>query len=193
MMKFLLSLVIFLALFSFGCVKNEETKVVDNKQVTANNATVEKKDSSKLEAMPANLMQAQLKTIDGKSFKLEDYKGKVLLVNLWATWCAPCIKEMPEIQRLSDEMKDNFQAVSITNYDEENLEISVKKFLADKKFTYQQGIADENVMNALVKQSKMDAIPVNFVITKDGKIVKTLVGGKKYEEFKAAVEEALTY
>jgi thiol-disulfide isomerase/thioredoxin len=192
-MKFLLSLVIFLALFLSGCVKNEETKVVDNKQVTANNATVEKKDSSKLEAMPANLMQAQLKTIDGKSFKLEDYKGKVLLVNLWATWCAPCIKEMPEIQKLSDEMKDNFQAVSITNYDEENLEASVKKFLADKKFTYQQGIADENVMNALVKQSKMDAIPVNFVITKDGKIVKTLVGGKKYEEFKAAVEEALTY
>jgi thiol-disulfide isomerase/thioredoxin len=193
MMKFLLSLVIFTALFSFGCVKNEETKVVDNKQVTANNATVEKKDSSKLETMPANLMQAQLKTIDGKTFKLEDYKGKVLLVNLWATWCMPCIKEMPEIQKLSDEMKDKFQAVSVTSFDEENPEASVKKFLTDKNLTYQQGIAEESVMNALVKQAKMDAIPVNFVLTKDGKIVKTLIGGKKYEDFKSAVEEALSY
>jgi thiol-disulfide isomerase/thioredoxin len=192
-MKFLLSLIIFIALFSFGCGNATSTNVVENKQVAANTATAAKKDSSKLEAMPTTLMQAQLKTIDGKPFKLEDYKGKVLLVNLWATWCPPCIKEMPEIQKLSDEMKDNFQAVSITNYDEENLETSVKKFLTDKKFTYQQGIADKNVMEMLVKQSKMDAIPVNFVITKDGKIAKTLVGGKKYEEFKAATEEALSY
>jgi thiol-disulfide isomerase/thioredoxin len=192
-MKFLLPLIIFTTLFLLGCGNTSTTNVVENKQVAANAATVAKKDSSKLEAMPTALMQAQLKTIDGKPFKLEDYKGKVLLVNLWATWCAPCIKEMPEIQRLSDEMKDNFQAVSITNYDEENLETSVKKFLADKKFTYQQGIAETSVMEMFVKQSKMDAIPVNFVLTKDGKIVKTLVGGKKYEEFKSAVEEASSY
>jgi thiol-disulfide isomerase/thioredoxin len=192
-MKLLLLLVIFTASFSFGCVKNEETKVIDNKQVTANTVTVAKKDSSKLEAMPTALMQAPMKSIDGKSFKLEDYKGKVLLVNLWATWCAPCVKEMPEIQQLSDEMKDNLQAVSITNFDEENSESAVKKFLSDKKFTYQQGIAETSVMDAFVKQSKSPGIPVNFVITKDGKIVKTLVGGRKYEEFKSAVEDALSY
>jgi thiol-disulfide isomerase/thioredoxin len=192
-MKFLLSLVIFLALFLSGCVKNEETKVVDNKQVTANNATVEKKDSSKLEAMPTALMQAPMKSIDGKSFKLEDYKGKVLLVNLWATWCPPCIKEMPEIQKLSDEMKDEFQAVSITNFDEENTESAVKKFLSDSKFTYQQGIVEKSRMDEFVIQSKSPGIPVNFVITKDGKLVKTLVGGRRYEEFKSAVEEALSY
>jgi thiol-disulfide isomerase/thioredoxin len=192
-MKFLLSLVIFLALFSFGCVKNEETKVSDNKQVTANNATVEKKDSSKLEAMPTALMQAPMKSIDGKSFKLEDYKGKVLLVNLWATWCPPCIKEMPEIQKLSDEMKDEFQAVSITNFDEENTESAVKKFLSDSKFTYQQGIVEKSRMDEFVIQSKSPGIPVNFVITKDGKLVKTLVGGRRYEEFKSAVAEALSY
>jgi cytochrome c-type biogenesis protein len=192
-MKVLLSIIIFTTLFSIGCGNTASTNSVENKQVTTNSAAVSKKDSSKLEAMPAALMQAQLKTIDGKTFKLEDYKGKVLLVNLWATWCMPCIKEMPEIQRLSDEMKDNFQAVSITNFNEENSEDAVKKFLLDKKFTYQQGIADESVMNSLVKQAKIEAIPVNFVLTKDGKIVKTLVGGRRYEEFKSAVEESLTY
>jgi cytochrome c-type biogenesis protein len=192
-MKVLLSIIIFTTLFSIGCGNTASTNSVENKQVTTNAAAVSKKDSSKLEAMPAALMQAQLKTIDGKTFKLEDYKGKVLLVNLWATWCMPCIKEMPEIQRLSDEMKDNFQAVSITNFNEENSEDAVKKFLVDKKFTYQQGIADESIMNSLVKQAKIEAIPVNFVLTKDGKIVKTLVGGRRYEEFKSAVEEALTY
>jgi thiol-disulfide isomerase/thioredoxin len=192
-MKFLLPLIIFITLFSLGCGNTTPTNSVENKQVAANVATVAKKDSSSLETMPSALMQAQLKTIDGKTFKLEDYKGKVLLVNLWATWCPPCIKEMPEIQRLSDEIKENFQAVSITNFDEENSEEQVKKFLADKKFTYQQGIAEKNVMSALVKQAKIEAIPVNFVITKDGKISKTLIGGKKYEEFKSAVEEAAGY
>lgn len=192
-MRFLLPLIIFIALLSAGCGNAPTANQAENKQVAANTATAAKKDSSKLEVMPANLMQAQLKTIDGKAFKLEDYKGKVLLVNLWATWCLPCIKEMPEIQRLSDEMKDTFQAVSITNFDDENTEAKVKGFLTDKKLTYQQGIAETNVMEALVKQAKIDAIPVNFVITKDGKIVKTLVGGKKYEEFKSAVEEALSY
>jgi thiol-disulfide isomerase/thioredoxin len=192
-MKFLLSLITFITLFSLGCGNTPTANLPENKQVTANVATVAKKDSSNLEAMPSALMQAPLKTIDGKTFKLEDYKGKVLLVNLWATWCLPCVKEMPEIQRLSDEIKENFQAVSITNFDEENSEEQVKKFLADKKFTYQQGIVEKNVMSALVKQAKIEAIPVNFVITKDGKISKTLIGGKKYEEFKSAVEEAAGY
>jgi thiol-disulfide isomerase/thioredoxin len=155
-----------------------------------------------LEAMPTVLMQAQLKTIEGKTFKLEDYKGKVLLVNLWATWCNPCIKEMPEIQKLSDEMKESFQAVSITNFSEDNSESAVKKFLTDKKFTYQQGIADTNLFELFVKQSTEEAkkqtgqeaaIPLNFVITKDGKIVKTLIGIQTYEKFKAAIEEALSY
>ncbi len=192
-MKFLLPLMMFSIMLSFGCGNSAATNTVENKQVTANTATVAKKDSTALEAMPSALMQAQLKTIDGKTFKLEDYKGKVLLVNLWATWCLPCIKEMPEIQKLSDEMKDNFQAVSITNFDEENSESAVKKFLSDNKFTYQQGIAEESVMNSLVKQAKIEAIPVNFVLTKDGKIFKILVGGKKYEEFKATINEALSY
>jgi thiol-disulfide isomerase/thioredoxin len=192
-MKFLLSPVIFIALFSFGCGTAAPPNSVENKQVAANTATIAKKDSSKLEVMPTALMQAPLKSIDGKPFKLEDYKGKVLLVNLWATWCQPCIKEMPEIQKLSDEMKDNLQAVSITNFDEENPEAQVKKFLTDNKFTYQQGIAEKNVMDSLVTQSKSPGIPVNFVLTKDGKIVKTLIGGKKYEEFKSAVEEASSY
>jgi thiol-disulfide isomerase/thioredoxin len=192
-MKVILLFIIFIAVLLVGCGNSALTTTVENKQVTANSATVAKKDSSKLEAMPTELMQAQLKTIDGKTFKLEDFKGKVVLVNLWAVWCAPCIKEMPEIQRLSDEMADTLQAVSITSFDEENSEPAVKKFLNDKKLTYDQGIAENDMMNQFIKQSKTDGIPINFVITKDGKIVKTLIGGRSYEQFKSAVEEALTY
>src|SRR5215217_3617400 len=49
---------------------------------------------------PATIMQAQLTKTDGTTIKLEDYKGKVLLVNLWATWCTPCRAEMPELVNL---------------------------------------------------------------------------------------------
>jgi hypothetical protein len=90
-------------------------------------------------------------------------------------------------------MKDKIQAISVTAFDEDNPEAQVKSFLKEKNFTYSQGITDAKIWDALVKTSKAEAIPINFVLTKDGKIVKTLIGGKSYEEFKSAVEEALAY
>jgi thiol-disulfide isomerase/thioredoxin len=186
-----------LAILTFGCggnsAPNNQTAKATNATNTTNTATAPKKDSSNLPAMPSEIMQADLKTPDGKTFKLADTKDKVLLVNLWAIWCGPCKKEMPDIEKLNSEMKDKIQAISVTAFDEDNPEAQVKSFLKEKNFTYSQGITDAKIWDALVKASKAEAIPINFVLTKDGKIVKTLIGGKSYEEFKSAVEEALAY
>jgi thiol-disulfide isomerase/thioredoxin len=189
-----------LSLLIFACGGN---KTVENQTVNApntantanatNTATVAKKDSSNLKAMPSEIMQADMKSPDGKTFKLADTKDKVLLVNMWATWCMPCVKEMPEIDKLNSEMGDKVQAISITAVDDDNSEAQIKSFLKSKNFTYQQGIADTKTWDALAEFSKAPGIPINFILTKDGKIVKTLIGGRKYEEFKSAVEEALQY
>jgi thiol-disulfide isomerase/thioredoxin len=186
-----------LAILTFGCggnsAPNNQTAKATNATNTTNTATAPKKDSSNLPAMPSEIMQAEMKSPDGKTFKLADTKDKVLLVNLWAIWCGPCKKEMPDIEKLNSEMKDKIQAISVTAFDEDNPEAQVKSFLKEKNFTYSQGITDAKIWDALVKASKAEAIPINFVLTKDGKIVKTLIGGKSYEEFKSAVEEALAY
>jgi thiol-disulfide isomerase/thioredoxin len=195
-MKKLLIITI-LSILTFGCggnsAPNNQVANATKATNTTNTATAPKKDSSNLPAMPNEIMQAEMKSPDGKTFKLADTKDKVLLVNLWAIWCGPCKKEMPDIEKLNSEMKDKIQAISVTAFDEDNPEAQVKSFLKEKNFTYSQGITDAKIWDALVKTSKEEAIPINFVLTKDGKIVKTLVGGKSYEEFKSAVEEALAY
>lgn len=186
-----------LSILTFGCGGNKtaENSTVSspNAANTTNTATAPKKDSSNLKVMPSEIMQADMKSPDGKTFKLADTKDKVLLVNMWATWCMPCVKEMPEIDKLNSEMGDKMQAISITAVDDDNSEAQIKSFLKSKNFTYQQGVADEKTWNAMAEFSKADGIPINFIVTKDGKITKILIGGRKYDEFKAAVEEALQY
>jgi thiol-disulfide isomerase/thioredoxin len=183
-------------LFAVACTPSSD-KVVENKSAnTTNVAKTEtntaKPEASNFPAMPDAILQAEMKTIDGKPFKIADLKGKVLLVNLWATWCAPCVKEMPEIQKLNDELKDKgFEAVGVTFIDEDNPDKQVRDFLKEKKFTYTQVLSNEKTWDAMLELSKAPGIPINFVVSKEGKIIETLVGGKSYEAFKAAVEKGL--
>ncbi len=193
-----LGFIIFLScVFISACTKTEE-KTVEIKAVNSSNvAKVEtntaKSDTSNFPAMPADILQAEMKTLDGKSFKLGDLKEKVLLVNLWATWCAPCVKEMPEIQKLNDEFKGKgFEAVGVTFIDEDNPDKQVRDFLKEKKFTYTQVLSNEKTWNAMLELSKAPGIPVNFIVSKDGKIIETLVGGKSYEAFKTAIEKGFS-
>jgi thiol-disulfide isomerase/thioredoxin len=185
-------------IFSLSCLllaacQNPAVKTAENKAAnSASNTNSAKPVASNLPAMPAEILNAEMKTLEGKPFKLSESSGKVLLVNMWATWCAPCIKEMPEIEKINAEFKDKgFEAISVTSIDEENTDKQVRDFLAEKKFTYKQVLADKKTFDAMAEASKGPGIPVNFIISKDGKIVDTLIGGKTYEVFKAAVEKGL--
>jgi cytochrome c biogenesis protein CcmG, thiol:disulfide interchange protein DsbE len=193
-MKKLGFIIIISCVFAVACTKPAE-KVVENKSANTTNvakteSNTAKPETSNFPAMPDDILQAEMKTIDGKTFKLGDQKGKVLLVNLWATWCAPCVKEMPEIQKLNDEFKDKgFEAIGVTFIDEDNPDKQVRDFLKEKKFTYTQVLSNEKTWDAMLELSKAPGIPVNFIVSKDGKILETLVGGKSYEAFKAAIEK----
>jgi thiol-disulfide isomerase/thioredoxin len=176
-----------------ACEKPSEMSK-DNKSANATSVTnTAKPVVSNLVDMPTGIINAEMKTLDGKPFKLSDSAGKVLLVNMWATWCAPCIKEMPEIDKLNAEFKDKgFEAIGVTFIDEENPDKNVRDFLTEKKFTYKQVLANEKTWDEMLGASKAPGIPVNFVISKEGKFVETLIGGKSYEVFKAAIEKGLS-
>lgn len=122
-------------------------------------------------------------------------RGNVVLVNFWATWCAPCIKEIPEIIRLQEKYKERGLRVIAVSMDEpEELEANVRPFVA-KRFpgfvSYLCKESDHDKFASVVDPTWAEILPTNFLIDRNGKLKAALMGGKSYEEFEAAITPLL--
>src|SRR5688500_4642051 len=83
-------------------------------------------------ALPVTVRDAQLKAVNGKPIKLGDYSGKVLVVNLWATWCGPCRSEIPELVKLYQEFRpQGLEVVGLSTEDPEASSEAVRRFWTD--------------------------------------------------------------
>lgn len=129
-----------------------------------------------------------LKDVDGKTVHLSDYKGKVVLLDFWATTCGPCRLEMPWFEDLQRTRKDKgFEVVGIS-VDEGGWE-DVKPFLARMKVNYRVVMGDDGIARAY---GGVDAIPTTFLIDKQGKIAAVHVGvDSTPDEFAASVDTLL--
>jgi len=109
--------------------------------------------------------------LDGREVKLADLKGKVVLVDFWATWCVPCIKVMPEIKKLHDEFHDRgFEIIGISlDSDKEKLE----SFLAKEGIKWPQYFDGAGWENEIARQYGIESIPATFLIGADGLIAAT--------------------
>jgi peroxiredoxin len=117
---------------------------------------------------------------DGRKVKLSDYKGKVVLLNFWATWCGPCKLEIPWFVEFEKAYKDKGFAVLGVSMDDEGWEI-VKPYIQDKQVNYRVMVATEEVAQ---KYGGVEALPTTFMIDREGKIASThigLVAKKDYE------------
>ena len=112
---------------------------------------------------------ADIKNLDGSTWKVADKKGKVLLLNMWATWCGPCRSEMPTLVKLQDENRDKGLEVIGLNTDDETVD-DINKFAADMKLNYTLVWGDTALQNALLKISKFGGIPQTFIIDRDGNL-----------------------
>jgi len=132
-----------------------------------------------------DLVAFNLKTLDGKSFSSNDLKGKVVVINIWATWCGPCVKEMPELQQLYKKYSDAKDVAVITIDSLEELE-TIKKFMTGKKYDFPVLLSGDYFSTAPV-----DAYPTTWFIDKQGKIAYTKIGYSKnlLEEFDWRIEE----
>src|SRR4030095_3166086 len=124
--------------------------------------------------LPASVSEVELRAVSGAPIKLSNYAGKVLVVNLWATWCGPCRLETPELVKLHQEFRSQgVEVVGLSTETYEESSQSVPEFVHNYNVDYRVGWGRE--IAGTLMQGR-DAIPQSFVISRSGRIVKRFVG-----------------
>jgi len=141
---------------------------------------------ARLEADDAKREKADftLSDLEGRSWHLRDLKGKVVLVNFWATWCPPCRKEMPDLQALYDKYKgEGLVVLSIS--DEETAKVT--PFIAERKISYPVLLDPGRKVN---KAFVVEGIPKSFVYNREGKLVAQSIDMRTRSQFQAMLAQA---
>jgi len=146
-----------------------------------------------LVTLPRPILDAENRAASGGPIKLADYSGKVLLVNLWATWCGPCRMETPELVKLHQEYQSRgVEMIGLSTEDPDASAESVAAFVKAYDVKYHIGWATRDVAIALM-QGRTN-IPQSFIIARDGRILKRFIGFRPDatpQQIRQALDEAL--
>ncbi len=146
-----------------------------------------------LMTLPKSVLDAELRAVGGRSFRLSDYSGKVLVINLWATWCGPCRFETPLLVKLHRQFRSQgVQIVELSTEDPDSSTAGVRRWIRNFVVHYRVGWATPEVVLTLMQGR--DAIPQSFVISRSGRIVRRFVGFSPTMTpslLKLAIQEAL--
>jgi peroxiredoxin len=128
-----------------------------------------------------------LKSIEGRSLRLGDYKGKVVLLNFWATWCPPCRAEMPDLVKMQrDYAKRGLQVIGVT-YPPETMG-EVRRFARSLGVNYPVALGTKATKSRF---AETETLPVTIVIDRDGNIRDTIEGILLPEEFEQKIKPLL--
>lgn len=150
-------------------------------QQQAKESRVRKLSSQRLNMEP---IEGMLTTLDGKEVKLEDFKGKVVMIDFWATWCGPCVKSMPSLQEVYDKYRNNDKVqilvVNVWERTKERKEVA-GKFIESSKYTFPVFL---DLEDDVVKKFGVTGIPTKFFLDQQGRVQYKDVGFKNADEFK---------
>lgn len=125
--------------------------------------------------LPGELMDAKLTTLGGDSLRLSDLKGKVVVLNLWATWCGPCRREIPDFVEIQEDYEGrSLEVLGITSEDERNTKPSIEQFVKEFKINYKVVLADGKDWEAFL--APRYSIPQTYVLGPDGNLIQKFVG-----------------
>ncbi len=125
--------------------------------------------------LPDELMNARLTTLGGDSTTLAEMKGKVVVLNLWATWCGPCRREIPDFIEIQQEYRDrSLEVIGLTSEDERNTKESIEQFVKEFKINYKVALADAGAWESFL--APRYSIPQTYVIGPDGNLIRKFVG-----------------
>jgi thiol-disulfide isomerase/thioredoxin len=143
--------------------------------------------------LPESLLQRQLKSLDKSSFRLADFGGKVVVLNLWASWCGPCRSEIPEYEKVrKDYAGREVEFIGLTTEDPRTASDRVKQFVRNSNFGFRLGWADNETARMLMNGNR--SIPQTLVFTPGGRIVSHWNGyvrGRSGDRLRASIEQAL--
>ena len=182
MKKFALIIIISAAAALFGCNKSA-SKVNDNQ---LNTAQAQMSQAPAVNTDEQTAPEFSLIDTRGKKISLSDFRGKVVIIDFWATWCPPCRRGIPDLISLKKEYKNKVVIIGIS------LDVQTKKdvvpFMKKMGINYPVVYATNGVVRAY---GNIDAIPTSFVISKDGKIVNHHVGLTPKEVYKDEINKLL--
>lgn len=153
----------------------------------ANSQTDEdKKKNPNYRPIEKAIDEGELKNLDGSMMRVADKRGKVVILNMWATWCGPCRAEMPTLVKMQEAHRDRGLEIIGLNTDEETVD-QINDFVTDMKLNYTIAWADTKYQLELLKISKFQGIPQSFIIDRDGNLRGVFRGAapadvKKMEE-----------
>jgi cytochrome c biogenesis protein CcmG/thiol:disulfide interchange protein DsbE len=113
-----------------------------------------------------------LYTFDGNNLKMSDYRGKIVILDFWATWCPPCRKGIPDLIELQNEFKEDLVIIGIS-LDQPSTIGSLKSFIQEYGINYSIVFG---TMEVAMAYGNIQAIPTSFVVNRDGEIVEKFVG-----------------
>ncbi len=125
-----------------------------------------------------------LNDMTGKSYNLKNLRGKVVLIDFWASWCPPCREELPTIEKLHKEMKD--KGLVVLGINDEKLDVA-RGFVQKNNYTFPVLMDTQGSVN---QQYQVEAIPTVLVIGKDGIVKVHFVGGRTETQLRAALKKA---
>ena len=201
MKKIQIILFLVFAVLLFGC--NKKTEETDKTKETPKTETKKTDDTQsglklyKMESVEAskekNIAPNFTWTENGTKKSLNDLKGKVVFLNFWATWCGPCKKEMPDLMKITEELKDkNFQMIGLNVFQQASAP-KIEDFLKSNPLTYITVDGNDELLKAFSKASgnDMGAVPTTFILDKEGKIVETVVGSRDKEAYLKLINKHL--
>ena len=160
-------------------IRYEQVKVsLDHPQLTAAMAKLDEDNKTRQNA------DFTLTDLQGKSWSLKALRGKVVMVNFWATWCQPCRREMPDLDALYKRFKD--QGLVILGISDEEA-AKVKELLAEQKVSYPILLDPGRKVN---EAFRIEGIPKNFVYDREGKLVAQSIDMRTQKQFLAMLAQA---
>jgi thiol-disulfide isomerase/thioredoxin len=121
----------------------------------------------------------EVTALSGEKVKLSDFRGKLVLVNIWATWCAPCVKEFPSLKRMVEAMKGEVVVLAVSyDRDREDIDTFIKAFggvPADFRIAWDK----DKVTSPLLGT---DVLPESYIVGRDGKLIRKIVGEANWDE-----------
>lgn len=169
--------------------QSQQNQTQQNQNQNQNNTTQQSsvKTSYKVTEVDKEVKAEQLVDFkwsqDGKEQKLSDYKGKVILLNFWATWCPPCRKELPDLSQISTDLKGkDFVMIGVSVDDNQQV---LDNFLKANNLSY-TNVFEPNELVAKYMESagqNQNVVPQTYIIDKKGKVVEAIMGSRSKQGF----------